>query len=80
MQIVLSQSWTLTDEHSSAKPGVPVLLNRETGEAYGPADYVVVYPSPSWVSAARAVDTLLGMRRREFTEAEKDFVRAFFLK
>ena len=80
MQIILSPEWMLTDEHTASNEGVPVLANRETGEAYGPEDRVLVYPSASWVTAVKAVDMLLGMGRREYTEEEKVFLRAFFLK
>ncbi len=80
MQIVLSRNWIITDEHSAAKEGIPVLENRETGEAYGPADTVGVYPLDDLMPAARVVDRLLGKRKENFTEEEKVFVRAFFLK
>jgi hypothetical protein len=30
MQIILSPSWTLTDEHSASNEGIAVLVNRET--------------------------------------------------
>jgi hypothetical protein len=80
MQIILSPSWVLTDEHSSSNSGIPVLANRETGEAYGPEDTLRAYPSPGLVPAARVVDRLLGRKKEELTEEEKVFVRAFFLK
>jgi hypothetical protein len=80
MQMILSQSWVLTDEHSASNEGTPVLVNRATGEAYGPADTVRAYPSHGLLPAARVVDRLIGGRNRELTEAEKPFVRAFFLK
>lgn len=80
MQIILSQAWVLTDEHSASNEGIPVLANRATGEAYGPADTVRAYPSQDLVPAARVVDRLIGGKKQELTEAEKAFVRAFFLK
>ena len=80
MQILLSPVWVLTDEHSASNEGIPVLANRETGEAYGPADTVRAYPSHDLVPAARVVDRLLGGKKQELTEEEKVFVRAFFLK
>lgn len=80
MQITLSPSWILTDEHGASNEGIPVLTNRETGEAYGPADTVRVYPSQELMPAARVVDRLLGGQREELTEGEKAFVRNFFLK
>lgn len=80
MQIALSKNWIITDEHSASNEGVPVLENRETGEAYGPADTVRVYPLDDLMPAARVVDRLLGKRKQNLTEEEKGFVRAFFLK
>ena len=80
MQIILSSSWILTDEHSASNDGIPVLANRGSGEAYGAADTVRAYPSQGLVSAARVVDRLLGEKKEELTEEEKVFVRAFFLK
>jgi hypothetical protein len=79
MQIILSPSWILTDEHSASNDGIPVLANRGTGEAYGPGDTVRAYPSQDLVPAARVVDRLLGGKKQELTEEEKVFVRAFFL-
>jgi hypothetical protein len=79
MQIILSPSWILTDEHSASNDGIPVLANRGTGEAYGPGDTVRAYPSQDFVPAARVVDRLLGGKKQELTEEEKVFVRAFFL-
>jgi hypothetical protein len=80
MQIILSPSWILTDEHSASNEGIPVLANRGTGEAYGPGDTIRAHPSQGLVPAARVVDRLLGEKKRELTEEEKVFVRAFFLK
>ena len=80
MQIILSPSWMLTDEHSASNEGIPVLANRETGEAYGPADTITVFPPYGLVSAARAVDILLGRKKVELTKEETALVRAFFLK
>ena len=80
MQIILSASWVLTDEHSASNEGIPVLANRETGEAYGPADTVRAYPLRDLVPAARVVDRLLGGKKQELGEEEIAFVRAFFLR
>jgi hypothetical protein len=79
MQIILSPSWILTDEHSASKDGIPVLAKRGTGEAYGPGDPVPAKPAKGSVPAARVVDRLLGEKKQELTEEEKVFVRAFFL-
>jgi hypothetical protein len=38
--IVLAPSWALSANHSASSYGVPVLVNRSTGDAFGPADIV----------------------------------------
>ena len=40
MKIYLSQSWELSDEHSASIEGRPVLVNKKSGEAYGPGDII----------------------------------------
>jgi len=38
--ITLAPSWILTTQHAASSYGLPVLVCRDTGEAYGPADIV----------------------------------------
>ncbi len=45
MKIQLTPSYELTNEHSASSYGRPVLVNRGSGEAYGPGDIVRAYPS-----------------------------------
>jgi hypothetical protein len=80
LHIILSPSWILTDEHRAANEGVPVMVNRKTNEAYGPADTISVYPSSRSIPASRAVNILLEHTKMELTKEETAFMRAFFLK
>jgi hypothetical protein len=38
MKATLAPSWDLTTEHAASSYGQPVLVNRGTGEAFGPGD------------------------------------------
>jgi hypothetical protein len=58
MKASLSPSWALTTEHAASSYGQPVLVNRGTGEAYGPGDVVMLYPSHGYTKAADGVRRL----------------------
>lgn len=58
MQANLAPSWELTTEHAASSYGQPVLVNRGTGEAYGPGDILTPYPSYGPMVAADAVRRL----------------------
>lgn len=45
MQVNLSGSWELSTDHAASSYGQPVLVNRATGEAFGPGDILKPYPS-----------------------------------
>ncbi len=73
MQIQLSPSFVLTDEHPSARPGIPILLlSSGTAEpqAFGPADLVdfAQDPQPAAEVAARFTRLLTDDKEREFCE------------
>ena len=55
MQITLAPSWILTTDHAASSYGQPVLVHRSTGEAYGPGDILVPYPSWGYMPAGAAV-------------------------
>ena len=57
MKITLAPSWELSDEHAASRGGQPVLVDRDTGDAYGPGAGVQIYPTMGWMPAA------LGVRR-----------------
>lgn len=59
MQHNLTPSYQLTTDHSASSHGVPVLVQRSTGQAYGPADLAVFYESYGLTTAAYFVLRLL---------------------
>lgn len=59
MKANLTGTWELTTEHSASSYGQPVLVNRTTGDAYGPADVVKAYPSWGYLPAAAAVERMM---------------------
>jgi hypothetical protein len=79
MFVVLSPTWVLTDEHRASIYDKPVLMDRGTNEVYGPGDIVRPYPSWDFEPAIGAVVKLLGKTKREWTEAETNLIRSFFL-
>jgi hypothetical protein len=72
MQHILTPSYILTNEHAASSYGVPVLLHRQTGHVYGPADIAVFYPSHGYDSAADFT-----LRALKTNPAAKEAVRAF---
>ena len=58
MQINLSGSWDLSTDHAASSYGQPVLVNRATGEAFGPGDILKPYPSWGFMVGAEAVRRL----------------------
>jgi len=55
MKTNLTPSWELSTENAASSYGQPVLVNRTTGEAYGPGDILKPYPSYGFMAAADAV-------------------------
>jgi hypothetical protein len=58
MEIRLHPSWKLSSDHAASKGGKPVLVNRDTGKAYGPGEPVKLYPSWKLAHAAPLVRLL----------------------
>lgn len=80
MTIDFSTGWVLTDELDNGLDfNVPVLLSRETGEAYKADDIVMAVPSLGSVPAVRIVDHFLKGIKRELTEGETALIRKFFV-
>jgi hypothetical protein len=63
MEVRLSSSWKLSTDHPSSMGGKPVLVNRATGKAYQPGDFVKVHPSWHLSHAAPAVRVLAERKR-----------------
>lgn len=59
MKANLTGTWELTTENTASSYGQPVLLNRTTGETFGPADVLNVYPSWGHMPAAAAVERMM---------------------
>ena len=60
MKILLTSRYMLTDDHAASSYGQAVLVNRVTGEFYGPGDIIKAYPSWEYELVADVV--------RRFTE------------
>ena len=58
MTLSLSGRWELTTDHAASSYGAPVLLDRTSGEAFGPADIIEAYPSWGLMPAAAAAQRL----------------------
>jgi len=58
MKATLSPSWELSTDHAASRHGQPVLVNRDTGEAFRPGDKVKLSPSQGYAKAVHAVARL----------------------
>ena len=58
MKATLSPSGELSTEHAASRHGQPVLVNRRTGDAFGPGDVVTLSPSHGDALAADGVRRL----------------------
>jgi hypothetical protein len=56
--LILSPSWVLTMNHAASSYGAPVLVNRDTGEAFGAGDVLGAYPGWSGLPAGTVVTRL----------------------
>jgi len=75
MKITLLPAFELSTEHAASSYGQPVLVNRDTGEAFGPGDIVKCYPSWPYQPASVAVERMA--KRKKFTADEQTFVDRF---
>ena len=74
-ELNLGPSWVLTLNHAASSYGQPVLVNRTTGEAFGPGDIVEAYPSWGYLPGQAVVERFA--KTKNFTEKEMDFVGRF---
>jgi len=58
MQATLSPHWELSTDDAASRHGQPVLVNRITGETFGPGDKVKMDPSQGYARAADVVARL----------------------
>jgi hypothetical protein len=76
MKVTLSPNWDLTTEHPEASSGRPVLVNRATGDAFGPGDPVQIYElEAGYMPAHVAVRSLA--KAAELNTAERALVKRF---
>jgi hypothetical protein len=77
MQVKLTPLWELTDELADSFPGQAVLVNRRTGQAFGPGD--ILEPYAYWELKPAAVHVTRMSNMEEHTREERAFVRRFSL-
>ena len=75
MKVQLTPSWQLSDEHAASSDGQPVLVNRVTGDVYGPMDVVQLYSSHEMTLAKIAVGRLVAIST--LTDEERQVVKRF---
>jgi hypothetical protein len=75
MKISLSPTWKLSTDYAAPSYGQLVLVNRTTGEAFGPGDLVKPYPSYGLMPAAEAVRRLA--KTKKLNEEGRDMVARF---
>ncbi len=75
MKIHLLTRWELTTDHAASSYGQPVLVNHDTGEAFGPGDITKCYASWPYQPASRAVERMAA--RCELTDEERATVERF---
>ncbi len=75
MTAQLSPSWLITTEHVQSHDGLGVLVNRQTGKAYGPGDTLSDYASFGPQPATSVVERLAKGARLD--EKQREFVARF---
>jgi len=75
MEIKLTASYVLTDQHSKSSLKMPVLVNLRTNEAYNPSDLLEAYPSWGNTQARDVVKRMVN--GKAFSDQEKYFIERF---
>jgi hypothetical protein len=75
MEVKLSASYVLTDEHSRSWLHMPVLINLRTNEAYNPSDLLEAYPTLGKMQARDVVNGVVN--RKTLDDREKYFIERF---
>jgi len=75
MEVKLTPSYILTDEHSKSLLNMPVLVNMRTNEAYNPTDLLEAYPSWGNMQARDVVKRMVSWEK--FNDKEKYFIERF---
>jgi len=75
MEIKLTASYVLTDQHSKSSLKMPVLVNLRTNEAYNPSDLLEAYPAWGKMQARDVVKRMAN--GKSFSDQEKYFIERF---
>jgi hypothetical protein len=76
MKVALTASWELSNEYSASSSEHTMLVNRTTGEGYGPEDLIRVYREWPIYPARVAVDHMLRTNKK-LTDTERQFAERF---
>ena len=77
MKLSLTPSWELSDERAGSSYGIPVLVNRPTGEAFRPGK--ILEPYAHWGLKPAAVHVARMSETKKLSDEEMEFVRRFKL-
>jgi len=75
MKVTLSSRWELFTDHAASSYGQPVLVDLDTGDAYGPSDIVQPEPGRGYMRATLVVQRLA--QAAELDTAERALVARF---
>jgi len=75
MEIKLTPSCVLTDEHTKSRFKMPVLVNLRTNEAYNASDLLEAYPLWGKMQARDVVKRMIN--GKTFNDQEKYFIERF---
>jgi hypothetical protein len=75
MEVKLTASYVLTDEHSKSSLLMPVLVNMRTNDAYNPSDALEAYPAWGKLQARDVVKRMVN--GKNFSDPEKFFIERF---
>ena len=71
----LTPSFELSDERPESFNGQPVLVNRATGKAYGPGDFIEPYVFWGFKPAVVHVNRMSKIKKH--TDKEMEFIKRF---
>jgi len=75
MEVKLTPSYILTDEHSKSSLLMSVLVNLRTNEAYNPSDLLEAYPAWGKLQARDVVKRIVS--GKSFSDPERFFIERF---
>ncbi len=75
MKVLLTPTWELSDERAKSSNSQPVLVNRATGEAFGPED--IAEPYPHWGLKPAAVHVTRMIEEKRLSGEALEFAQRF---